>query len=130
MPAVVDEGGHMDLISERGCRNITQPFLSVDDFFHTSIPRAVRLAEMNFMLTIDSNVKELILISSYINEAEFYPFLCLNWRPTSAALARVLLVCRHGCTKLVVLDAWHRLSICGPIPSYSIPAPQPYKLAE
>lgn len=64
---------------------VTQQFLSVGDFFHTSNPRAVKLAEMNFISTVDSNIlKEFILMSFYTNEAEFYPFLCLNWRPMSA----------------------------------------------
>lgn len=43
-------------MSERGLRNVTKPFLSVDDFFHTSNPWAVELAEMNFVLTIESNI--------------------------------------------------------------------------
>lgn len=106
MPAVVDEGSHGDLISERSCTNVTQPLLSVGDFFHTSNPQAVKLAEMNFISTIEGNiVKEFILMSSYINEDVFSPFLCLYWRPMSAPLACVLLVCRYRWTKLMVLDA-------------------------
>lgn len=103
MPTVADEGGHGNLISERGCTNVTQLFLSVGDFFHTSNPRAVKLAEMNFKSTVDSNiVKEFILMSFYINEAVLCCFLCLNWRPMSVPLGCVLLVCRYRWTKFMV----------------------------
>lgn len=92
MPAVADEGGYRDLKSERGRMNVTQQFLSADDFFQTSNPRAVKLAEMNF---ISINC-ERILMSSYMNEAVFCPFLCLNWTPTGMCVAGVQIDKTHG----------------------------------
>lgn len=68
MPPVADEGGHGDLKSEGGHMSVRQPFLSVDDFLQTSNSRADKLAEMNFISTVDSHVvKEFILMFSYLN---------------------------------------------------------------
>lgn len=53
-------------------------------------------------------------MSSYVNEAVFCPFLCLNWRPTGMCVAGVQIDNTH------VLDAWHCLKLSGPVPPYFI----------